>query len=180
MKIQRIAAVGLFLVIPLVLSGCSRSGGGGLFGSGLFGGSGAQLAADAPQLANATAGTPPPVRGPQATAKRGTGFLGLGRARSPDGTQVNAYLWAAALDVLYFLPIQSADPYTGLIETGFGSAPGSGRAYRATVLVQSAALDATSLNLALFSRSGPASAATARALSDAIMLRARELRVASR
>ena len=180
MKIQRIVLVGIVLTIPLALGGCGKTGGGsgGLFGTGLFGGNGAQMAPDEPVLANATAGTPPPVRGPQAISNRGSGFLGLGKTRTAAGTQVNAYLWAAALDVLYYLPVQSADPFSGLIETGYGTAPGSNRAYRATILIDSAALDATSLNLALFTRGGTANAATTRAVSDAIMQRARELRLA--
>ena len=177
MKNQRIVTVGLLVLIPFVLAGCGKLGGGegGLFGGGLFKGASSQVVFDTPQLANATAGTPPPVRGPQASTT-GRGFLGIGRSQSVAGTQVNAHLWAAALDVLYYLPIQSADPYSGIIEPGYGSAPGSNRAYRGTILVQSAALDATSLNLALFTRSGKAPDATIRAVSDAIMQRARELR----
>ena len=34
--------------------------------------------------------------------------------------QVNRYLWFASLDVLNFLPVQTVDPFTGLIVTGYG------------------------------------------------------------
>ena len=50
--------------------------------------------------------------------------------------QVNRYIWTASLQVLNFLPIQEVDPYTGVIITGFGTPPGGGNSYRATVLIQ--------------------------------------------
>ena len=90
--------------------------------------------------------------------------------------QVNRYIWSASLQVLDFLPIQSVDPFTGVIITGFGTPPGGGRSYRATVLIQDPSLDARSLNVALLTNSGPASAATVRAVEDAILPRARQLR----
>ena len=90
---------------------------------------------------------------------------------------VNKYLWSASLEVLNFLPIQSVDPFTGVIVTGYGTPPGGGRSYRATVLIDDPALDARSLNVALRSRGGPVSAATSRAVEDAILSRARELRI---
>jgi len=92
--------------------------------------------------------------------------------------RVNKYIWSASLQVLDFLPIQSVDPFTGVIVTGYGTPPGGGRAYRATVLISDPALDARSLNVALQTRSGTASAATVRAVEDAILTRARQLRVA--
>lgn len=91
--------------------------------------------------------------------------------------EVNKYIWAAALDVLDFMPIQAADPFSGVIVYGFGTPPGSGRAYRATVYVQDPALDARSLRVALATRSGPASNETVRAVEDAILTRARQLRI---
>ena len=97
-----------------------------------------------------------------------------------NGTQVavNKYLWSASLEVLNFLPVQSIDPFTGVIVTGYGTPPGGGTSYRATVLVDDPALDARSLNLSLQTRGGRAvSKATARAVEDAILSRARELRI---
>ncbi|MEO1536847.1 MAG: DUF3576 domain-containing protein [Pseudomonadota bacterium] len=91
--------------------------------------------------------------------------------------EVNKYLWNASLDILNFLPIQSADPFSGIIVTGFGTPPGGGRAYRATIFVRDPALEARSLNVALATRSGPAPTATVRAVEDAILTRARELRL---
>lgn len=92
--------------------------------------------------------------------------------------EVNKYIWNASLEILNFLPVQSVDPFTGVIVTGYGVPPGGGRAYRATVYVQDPALDARSLKLALQSRGGaPVSRETARAVEDAILTRARQLRI---
>ncbi|MGP6088092.1 DUF3576 domain-containing protein [Antarctobacter jejuensis] len=89
---------------------------------------------------------------------------------------VNKYIWNAALDVLNFLPVETVDPFTGVITTGYGTPPGGGRAYRATIQITDPALDARSLNVALLTRSGPADATTVRAIEDAILTRARQLR----
>ncbi|OED46061.1 hypothetical protein AB838_21535 [Rhodobacteraceae bacterium (ex Bugula neritina AB1)] len=97
----------------------------------------------------------------------------------PDQTvQVNRYLWTASLDVLSFLPVQSVDPFTGVIVTGYGTPPGGGRSYRATIHIKDPALDARSLNVALQSKGGAVSASTTRAVEDAILSRARQLRIA--
>jgi hypothetical protein len=98
--------------------------------------------------------------------------------RGAESVAVNRYLWAASLDVLSFLPVQSADPFTGVITTGFGTPPGTGRAYRATVQVSDPAMDARSLNVSLLTRNGPVAAETQRAVEDAILARARQLRIA--
>ena len=98
--------------------------------------------------------------------------------RGAENVAVNRYLWAASLDVLSFLPVQSADPFTGVITTGFGTPPGSSRAYSATVQVSDPAMDARSLNLSLLSRNGPVAAETRRAVENAILDRARQLRIA--
>lgn len=91
---------------------------------------------------------------------------------------VNRYLWNASLEVLNFLPIQSIDPFTGVIVTGYGTPPGGGRAYRATIKVSDPALDARSLKVALQGAGGAAVAPdTVRAVEDAILTRARQLRV---
>ena len=93
---------------------------------------------------------------------------------------MNRYLWTASLDVLNFLPVQSVDPFTGLIITGYGTPPGGGRSYRATVHIKDPALDARSLNLSLHSKNGPVSASTTRAVEDAILSRARQIRIADK
>ena len=99
------------------------------------------------------------------------------RNRDEQVTQVNRYIWQASMDVLDFPPVQSVDPFTGVIVTGYGTPPGGGRAYRATVYVSDPALDARSLNVALQTRDGrPVATGTQRAVEDAILARARQLR----
>lgn len=114
------------------------------------------------------------------TAGNRTSFRSLfTRGDDPNTTvKVNKYIWNAALEVLNFLPVQSVDPFTGVIVTGYGRPPGGGRAYRATIYVQDVALDARSLVLAMQVQGGGAVAPeTIRAVEDAILTRARELRI---
>jgi hypothetical protein len=93
---------------------------------------------------------------------------------------VNRYLWQASLDVLSFLPLQAADPFSGVLQTGWGSV--NGGAYRVTVFISDPSLDARALKVAGFRQSGgravPVGEAENRALEDAILTRARQLRIA--
>ncbi|WP_372841133.1 DUF3576 domain-containing protein [Phaeovulum sp.] len=92
--------------------------------------------------------------------------------------EVNKYLWQASLEVLNFLPIQSVDPFSGIIVTGYGTPPGGGRSYRATIYVTDPALDARSLKVSLQGSGGAAvSSDTVHAVEDAILTRARQLRI---
>ena len=93
--------------------------------------------------------------------------------------RVNKYVWNAAFEVLDFLPIETVDPFTGVIVTGWGKAPGSDTSYKATILVSDPALDVRALRVSLMTRSGPADAATVTAVEDAILTRARQLRLAA-
>ncbi|MCK0168743.1 DUF3576 domain-containing protein [Jannaschia sp. S6380] len=114
----------------------------------------------------------------QRTSNRSSLFDLFENRDDPNTTlEVNRYLWAASLDVLSFLPVQNADPFSGVIQFGYGTPPGGGRAYQATVLVQDPALDARSLNVALRTRGGAVSRDTQRAIEDAILTRARQLRI---
>lgn len=134
---------------------------------------------------------PPPLTRAMATTLLCLGIAGCGPAGSgQDATReasrvsgsetvaVNRYLWAASLETLEFLPVESVDPFTGVIVFGYGVPPGGGTAYRATVLVDDPALDARSLNVALATRGGPVAVETQRAVEDAILARARQLRIA--
>ena len=110
--------------------------------------------------------------------RRGTIWDLFSNSDDPNTTiEVNKYIWNATFDVLDFLPIQTADPFSGVIVTGYGTPPGGGTAYRATVFIRDPALEARSLNLALATRSGPVPTATVRAVEDAILTRARQLRI---
>lgn len=91
--------------------------------------------------------------------------------------EVNRYLWNASLEILDFMPIEAADPFSGVIVYGYGTPPGGGTAYRATVYITDPALDARALRVALRSRGGAVGRDTARAIEDAILTRARQLRI---
>jgi hypothetical protein len=90
---------------------------------------------------------------------------------------VNKYLWQASIEVLNFLPINSADPFSGIIVFGKGKAPGSSQSYDATVYVSDPALDARSLSVTVRSSNGTVSSAAKREIESAILSRARQLRL---
>ena len=90
---------------------------------------------------------------------------------------VNKYLWQASLEVLNFLPINSADPFSGIIVFGKGKAPGSSQSYDATVYISDPALDARSLSVTVRSSNGTISSAAKREIESAILSRARQLRL---
>lgn len=158
------------------LAGCGGGGSSGLFGGGRDGvvTSGeleSSQQADAQRAAIAKA---------QADGDRGNTIWDLfNNSDNPNTTvEVNKYLWQASLEVLNFLPIETVDPFTGIISTGYGVPPGGGKAYRATIYVQDPALDARSLKVALQPRGGGSvSVETQRAVEDAILTRARQLRI---
>jgi len=91
--------------------------------------------------------------------------------------EVNRYLWNASLEILDFMPIEAADPFSGVISFDYGTPPGGSRAYRATVYIQDPALEARALRVAVQSRNGAVDRETARAIEDAILTRARQLRI---
>lgn len=121
-------------------------------------------------------GAPKPA--PQ-TQRQSTLWDLFSNRRSPNDTvAVNKYLWNASLEVLNFLPVQSLDPFTGVIVTGYGTPPGGGRSYRATINITDPSLDARALKVSLQGAGGSAVAPdTVRAVEDAILTRARQLRV---
>ncbi|HEY3637422.1 MAG TPA: DUF3576 domain-containing protein [Rhizomicrobium sp.] len=101
---------------------------------------------------------------------------------------VNSYLWHATLDTLAFMPLASADPYGGVVITDWYSAPTEpNERMKLTIYILDRRLRADGLKVAVFrqtrSGTGWADAAvnpqTAPKLEDAILTRARELRLAS-
>jgi len=162
MRIKRIVTVTLTGVSLMALSAC---GGGSLSFGNIFGGNGN--------------GNPETIRQQPKAEKRETIWDLFTNVDNPNTTvEVNKYIWNAALDVLSFMPVQAADPFSGVIVFGYGTPPGSNRAYKATVYVRDPALDARSLSLALYTRSGTASAEAVRKIEDSILTRARQLRIA--
>ena len=54
------------------------------------------------------------------------------REATREPVKVNRYIWQAALDILDFMPIETIDPFSGVIVKGFGVPPGGKTQYRAT------------------------------------------------
>jgi hypothetical protein len=106
------------------------------------------------------------------------GKLGdLFKSDSDEIGSVNKYLWQASIEVLSFLPINSADPFSGIIVFGKGKAPGSSQSYDATVYISDPALDARSLSVTVRSSNGTVSSEAKREIERAILSRARQLRL---
>ena len=115
-----------------------------------------------------------------------SGIIGGGdeKARLP----VNKYLWQGALDTLSFLPLASTDPFTGVIATEWGSTSElPSERLKVTAYILNPGLSAAALKVAVFREqrsdaglwtSAPVSADTARQLEDAILIRARQIRIA--
>ena len=109
----------------------------------------------------------------------GTGRLTLG---------VNSYLWHATLDTLAFMPLQSADPFGGVVITDWYVAPNApDERLKVTIYILDRALRADGLKVVVFRQTRNAAGwsdsqpnpDTAHKLEDAILTRARELRLAS-
>ena len=100
------------------------------------------------------------------------------REATREPVKVNRYIWQAALDVLDFMPIETIDPFSGVIVKGFGVPPGGKTQYRATIYVIDPALEARSLRVSMQTKSGPVNGATMKEIENAILSRARQMRKA--
>lgn len=109
----------------------------------------------------------------------------------PGGTApvlgVNTYLWRATLDTLSFMPMLSADPTGGVIISDWYADPQTpGERFKVTVYILDQRLRADGIRVSVFKQkkqgSGWADSAidpeTPAQLEDAILTRARQLRVA--
>lgn len=103
------------------------------------------------------------------------------------GIGVNSFLWRASLDTVSFMPLASADPFGGVIITDWYSPPQSPEErFKINVYILGRTLRADGVRAAVFrQRQGgsgwvdaPVSSATATELENAILTRARQLRIA--
>ena len=121
-----------------------------------------------------------PETGGATAIASGTGARTLG---------VNSYLWHATLDTLSFIPLTSADPFGGVVITDWYSAPQvPNERMKVTVYILDRNLRADGLKVAVFRQTKGADGGwtdaqvasdTSVRLEDAILTRARELRLAS-
>lgn len=178
MDLHRLARIALIGGLLITLAGCGTGIGSGDSGWFRRDRSGIPTVDQQDRKARADAQRAALARASGEDKPKSTIFDLFKNSDDPNTTvEVNKYLWQASLEVLDFLPIESVDPFTGVIVTGYGTPPGGGRAYRATIYVQDPALDARSLKISLQSKGGAVPAETARAVEDAILTRARQLRI---
>jgi hypothetical protein len=102
---------------------------------------------------------------------------------------VNSYLWRATLDTLAFMPLQSADPYGGVVNTDWYVDPQRPtERFKATVYILDGRLRADGLTVTFFKEvsngqggwtPSPVSEQTSIDVENAILTRARELRLSN-
>lgn len=104
------------------------------------------------------------------------------------GIGVNAYLWRSALDTLSFMPLASADPWGGVITTDWYANPEKpDERFKVTVYILDTRLRADGVSVSVSKenmveggwRTAAVSQDTPVALENAILARARELRLST-
>jgi Domain of unknown function (DUF3576) len=110
-------------------------------------------------------------------------------ARSGNGVGVNSYLWRASLDTLGFMPLASADPFGGVIISDWYAPPATpAERFKVTVYILDKRLRADGLKVSVFRQQrandgswndAALSPDTPTKLENAILARAREMRLAS-
>lgn len=116
-------------------------------------------------------------------------------AQGGGGIGVNSFLWRASLDTIAFMPLTSADPFGGVIITDWYTPPESpGERFKVNVYILAKALRADGIEVSVFKQGrtpvedGPASDTwtdipvdeqVSTDLEDAILTRARQLRMAA-
>lgn len=122
----------------------------------------------------------------------GKGGIGLGGSSKDDdkgttGIGVNSFLWRASLDTVSFMPLASADPFGGVILTEWYAAPETPEERtKLNVFILDRQLRSDAVQVKVFRqirkkggewRDAEVSADTGRKIEDAILLRARQMRV---
>ena len=112
----------------------------------------------------------------------------LASADSSATTSVNKFLWRASLDTIDFMPLENADPMAGLISSEWYANPNMPtERFKTDVYILDTALRADALRVSVFRQQmtdhgwvdAPVNPATAREIENAILTRARELRLNS-
>jgi hypothetical protein len=119
-------------------------------------------------------------------------FFNLGGSKKKSavrsGISVNSFLWRATLDTISFLPLSSADPFGGVVLTDWYAPPKAPKErYKLSVFILSRQLRANGIRVAVHRqkldgsvwRTSPVAKDTSVKLENQILMRARQLRVAS-
>lgn len=118
------------------------------------------------------------------------GLMLLGRSKGDDsggaGIGVNSFLWRASLDTISFMPLASADPFGGTIITDWYSPPETpSERFKLNVFILDKQLRSDGVSVKVFRqnlkngswRDSTTTDTTARQLEEAILMRARQMRV---
>ncbi|MBM85346.1 MAG: hypothetical protein CMM47_04925 [Rhodospirillaceae bacterium] len=116
--------------------------------------------------------------GPGAPEARPGGGAGVG---------VNSFLWRASLDTVSFMPLQSADPFGGVIITDWYAPPNDGgERFKVNIFILDRALRADGVRATVFKQQRGVNGGWVdarvdekldRQVEDAILTRAREMRI---
>ncbi len=126
----------------------------------------------------------------KATGDGGISFGGAKKKIAPGsgggGIGVNSFLWRATLDTISFMPVNSADPFGGVIITDWHSQAGaSNERFKMNIYILGRALRADGIRVAVFRQVADATgnwrdatvpSETGTRIEDAILTRARQLR----
>jgi hypothetical protein len=122
--------------------------------------------------------------------KGGWSIFGGKDGRADDGSTgigVNSFLWRASLDTVSFMPLASADPFGGVIITDWYSAAETpDERFKVNIFILDRQLKSSGIKAKVFRQynkggkwvDSDVADDTARQLEDAILTRARQLRVA--
>ena len=163
----------------------------GLGGCGIFASGERQFPKPVPGTDNRYNPAPKPGEQPEGGLFGPNGLSIAGGPRTEGGGTgigVNGLLWRASLDTLSFMPLASADPFGGVIITDWYTSPEStSERFKATVYILDKRLRADGLKVAVFRQEKrpdggwvdtAVSAETSTKLENAILTRARQLRIA--
>jgi hypothetical protein len=115
---------------------------------------------------------------------------GKGAESGAAGIGVNAFLWRATLDTINFMPIQSADPFGGVILTDWYSPPDTpNERTKLNIFIRDRDLRADGVKISIFRQTknehgdwidATVSPSTSVSLENAILTRARQIRLAQK
>jgi hypothetical protein len=119
----------------------------------------------------------------------GGGMFGMFGGGDQKGVGVNEFLWRASLDTLHFMPMDSADPYAGVIKTNWYSASQSpNQRLKVTVFILDTRLRTDALRVSVFQQTKDTAGNwadstvdpdTTTKIENLILTRARELKLAA-
>lgn len=136
-------------------------------------------------------GAPPPEERETIFGKGGMNLFGdrEENSASSTGIGVNSFLWRATLDTLAFMPLSSADPFGGVIITEWYAPPETPyERFKVTAYILDRSLRSDGIKISAFRQEknekgewvdAKVNSNTAPDLENAILTRARQLRIAA-